>query len=89
MVYFSNVKANLKKDYSIAIELLYRLRINAGITQKQLSETLDVPQSFVSKVETGERKINIIELNEICKALGSNILEFVTVLEKEINETKR
>jgi transcriptional regulator with XRE-family HTH domain len=89
MVYFSNVKANLKKDYSIAIELLYRLRINAGITQSQLAKVLNVPQSFVSKVETGERRINIIELNEICKALGSNIIEFVTVLEKELNETKR
>ncbi len=89
MVYFSNVKANLKKDYSIAIELLYRLRINAGITQSQLAKILSVPQSFVSKVETGERRINIIELNEICKALGSSIIEFVTVLEKELNETKR
>jgi len=89
MVYFSNVKANLKKDYSIAIELLYRLRINAGITQSQLSEVLKVPQSFVSKVETGEREINIIELKEICKALGSDIVEFVTVLEQELNETKR
>jgi len=89
MVYFSNVKANLKKDYSIAIELLYRLRINAGITQSQLAKILNVPQSFVSKVETSERRLNIIELNEICKALGSSIIEFVTVLEKELNETKR
>jgi transcriptional regulator with XRE-family HTH domain len=82
------VKANLKKDYLVVTELLYRLRTNAGITQTELANALQMPQSFISKIETGERKINIIELNELCKALGSNIVEFVTVLEKEINETK-
>lgn len=88
MIYFSKVKANLKKDYLVITELLYRLRTNAGITQMQLSEILNVPQSFVSKIETGERRIDLIELKVICNALGSNLVEFATMFEKELNETK-
>ncbi len=79
----------VSKKYNLAItELLYRLRANAGITQQQLSAILNVPQSYISKVETGERRIDLIELREICKALNSNLIEFVTMLEKELNETK-
>lgn len=87
-IYFSEVKFNLKKDYLVLIELIYRLRTNAGITQVELSEILDVPQSFISKIETGERRVDLIELKAICNALGSNLKEFVTMLEKELNEAQ-
>jgi transcriptional regulator with XRE-family HTH domain len=82
------VKANLKKDYLVVTELLYRLRINAGITQLQLAKLLDVPQSYVSKIETGERRIDVVELKEFCKVLNSDLTEFVAMLEKDLNETK-
>lgn len=82
------MKANLKKDYLVVTELLYRLRINAGITQLQLAKLLNVPQSYISKIETGERRIDIVELKEFCKVLNSNLLEFVVMLEKDLNETK-
>ena len=79
----------ISKKYNLVVtELLYRLRTNAGITQQQLSVTLNVPQSYISKIETGERRIDLIELREICHALNSNLIEFVTMLEKELNEAK-
>jgi len=81
------VKSNPKKYYLVVTELLYRLRTNSGLTQKALSEKLNVPQSYISKIETGERRIDLIELREICSALGSNLVEFSTMLEKDINET--
>lgn len=70
----------------VITELLYRLRINAGLTQTQLADILKVPQSYISKVESGERRIDIIELREVCLALNSNIVEFTIMLEKELNE---
>jgi transcriptional regulator with XRE-family HTH domain len=88
MIYFSNVNANQKKNYLIVTELLYRLRVNSGLTQMQLASSLKVSQSYISKVETGERRVNLIELHDICIALNSNLTEFVTMFEKEINETK-
>jgi len=62
--------------------------MGAGITQQQLSVILNVPQSYISKIETGERRIDLIELREICKALNSNLIEFVTMLEKELDEAQ-
>jgi transcriptional regulator with XRE-family HTH domain len=82
------VKNNPKKYYLIVTELLYRLRINSGLTQQELAAKLNNPQSYVSKIETGERRIDLIELREICKALNSNLVEFTTMLEKELNETE-
>ena len=56
------------------------------MTQIQLARVLNLPQSFISKIETGERRIDIIELQMICRALNSNLIEFATMLEKETNE---
>lgn len=82
------MKNNPKKYYLVVTELLYRLRINSGLTQQELAAKLNSPQSYISKIETGERRIDLIELREICKALNSNIVEFATMLEKELNETE-
>lgn len=82
------MKLIAKKYNFVIIELLYRLRLSAGITQQQLSDILKVPQSYISKIETGERRIDLIELREICRALNSDLIEFVVMLEKELNETQ-
>lgn len=50
---------------------LKTLRKNAGLSQVQLAEKLNKPQSFVSKYENGERQLRIIELQDVCKACGS------------------
>jgi transcriptional regulator with XRE-family HTH domain len=55
------------------IEFVARLR-NArkarNLSQKELGELLNKPQSFVSKVETCERRLDVIEAAEWCVALG-------------------
>jgi len=58
------------------------------MTQKQLADQLNLPQSYISKVETGERRIDIIELREICRMLNSNLIEFTMMIEKELDEAK-
>lgn len=55
------------------LEIITRLRLarkTQGVMQKDLADRLSVPQSFVSKYETGERRLDIIELLDICSALG-------------------
>ena len=64
--------------------LLRQIRTDAGFTQAEVAERLGVPQSFVSKYESGERRLDILELKEVCQALGSSLLDFVRRLEKEI-----
>jgi transcriptional regulator with XRE-family HTH domain len=56
--------------------LLSTIRRERGFTQAQLAEKLHKPQSFISKFENGERRIDYIELRSICRALGVSISEF-------------
>lgn len=54
-------------------ELLRRLtevRTNAGLTQQELARRLRRHQSFVAKYEGGERRIEVVEFIQICRAIG-------------------
>lgn len=64
--------------------LLREVRADAGLTQAELADKLGVPQSVVSKYESGERRLDILELREICRGLNLSLLDFVRRLEKEI-----
>lgn len=63
--------------------LLREARNDAGLTQVELSEILGKPQSYVSKVELGERRIDFIETIDFCEACGADIKK----LEKELKNS--
>ncbi len=54
------------------IGFIASVRKAAGITQVELAEWLGKPQSFVSKVERGERRLDVIEFCQVAEALGHN-----------------
>lgn len=56
--------------YDLLRETLVRARREAGLTQAELAIRLAKPQSYVSKIERGERRIDIVELIDISRALG-------------------
>ncbi|MBU0718335.1 MAG: helix-turn-helix domain-containing protein [Planctomycetes bacterium] len=58
-------------------EFLRELRNAAGLRQVDLAARLQEPQSFVSKYESGERRLDFIEVFEVCKALGITLTDFV------------
>jgi transcriptional regulator with XRE-family HTH domain len=51
-------------------ELLVEARRKAGLTQIELAQKLSKPQSFVSKYELGERRLDVVEFLEVAEALG-------------------
>ena len=63
--------------------LLRTVRSEVGLTQAEVADRLEVPQSFVSKYESGERRLDLIELKQICKALKISLVDFVRRFEKE------
>ena len=65
--------------------LLRSVRVEAGLTQSEVAERLDLPQSFVSKYESGERRLDLVELRQICKALKISLGDFIRRFEKEIS----
>ncbi len=63
------------------LSLLRQMRVDAGLRQADLARKLQQPQSFVSKYESGERRVDILELRDICCAVGVSLAEFVRRLE--------
>ena len=57
-------------SYQTLLALIRDLRERAGVTQLALAESLGNTQTFISKIERGERRIDVVELIEICEALG-------------------
>ena len=50
------------EDYESLVERLRKAREEAGLTQEEVAEVFGRPQSFLSKVESGERRIDPVEL---------------------------
>ena len=65
-------------------EAIKEVRVKSGLTQVLLAKKLKKPQSFVSKYETGERKLDFVEVVEICKVCGISIKEFEKFYSKNI-----
>lgn len=66
--------------------LLRKARERAGRTQRQVAQRLGKPQSYVSKVETCERRADYVELLEMCRAVGAQLGE---VTPKEFRDLLR
>lgn len=64
-------------------DLLRQVRRDAGITQKELAKKLGKPQSYVSKAEMGERRLDFIETMDYCAACGVSLDVLVTGLTGE------
>jgi transcriptional regulator with XRE-family HTH domain len=58
--------------YKRFLRLVKSMRLDAGLTQKQLAEKLAKPQTYVSKSENGERRLDLIEWLAFCKACGQD-----------------
>jgi transcriptional regulator with XRE-family HTH domain len=60
------------------------MRVESGLTQVDLAERIERDQTFVSKYESGQRRLDALELREICQAIGITLEEFARRLEKAL-----
>ena len=70
------------RDYVNLRSLLVQAREAAELTQVELSDRLGRPQSFVSKYENGERRLDVIEFVQVCNALGISPCSILNKLRK-------
>lgn len=66
-----------RPQYAIFREMLIRTRLSSGLSQVKVAERLGKPQSYVSKVERGERRLDMTEFVEFADALGIDITTFI------------
>lgn len=64
-------------EYQLVIKTLRDARIARGMTQESLARMLERPQSFVAKVESGERRLDVVEFVRIARLLGVDPREIV------------
>ena len=60
--------------YRALVEALRQAREAAGLTQADVAARLGAYASFVSKVESGERRLDVVELADLCKAIGIGLV---------------
>ncbi len=64
-------------DYQLFISALRDSRVRANITQQELADRINNTQTFISKVERGERRLDLVETIEICEALAISPSAFI------------
>jgi transcriptional regulator with XRE-family HTH domain len=74
-------KALYERSYAAFTDLLKEERRKAGLTQAMLAKKLRRPQSYVSKYERGDRRLDVIEFLEIARAIKFDPNEFVQKLD--------
>jgi ribosome-binding protein aMBF1 (putative translation factor) len=63
-------------------DLLREVRLAGGLTQVELAARIEKDQAYVSRYENGQRRLDVLEVREICQAIGITLEEFVKRLEK-------
>ena len=77
-------KSTHTREYTIFLRCLRDARLRAGLTQEEIAERLGETQSFVSKCERGERRLDLVEARAFCQAIGLAFPRFVAALDREI-----
>jgi transcriptional regulator with XRE-family HTH domain len=72
--------------YQVLIDCLRAARQSSNVTQVELASRLGTDQSYVSKYERAERRLDIIEVRSICKALGISFTGFISSFETELRK---
>lgn len=67
-------------EYAKLIEWLKEARAERGLTMRELAVELDVPHSYVGKIEQCERKLDVLEYVRYCEALGVDPKRGVSIL---------
>ena len=67
------------KEYAYFVERLKQARSEASLTQAQVAKKLKRPQSYISFVETGQQRVDVVELQRFAKLYGKEITYFFLI----------
>ena len=66
-----------RQRYRAFLKKMKEARLQAGLTQVAVAKEIGKPQSFVSKIESGERRVDVVELKELAVLYGKPFSDFV------------
>lgn len=65
------------KEYAEIIERLKKARLEASLRQEDVAKKLDRPQSYISRVESGEYRLDVIEIKKLAKIYKKDVNYFL------------
>ena len=71
------IKSTYSREYRDIIELLKKARVGLGLTQQEVAKKLAKPQSYVSKIESGERRLDVAEIKKFADIYKKNVSFFI------------
>jgi transcriptional regulator with XRE-family HTH domain len=74
-----------RKQQKALLSVLRQLRREAGLRQVDMAQKLGKPQAFVSYYESGARRLDLLELRQVCEVLGISLVAFVRKFESLLN----
>jgi len=77
-------KTAYSRRQKVLTALLRGARSEARLRQADVAARLGTPQSFVSKYESGERRLDVPELDQVCSALGISLGELIRRYEEAL-----
>jgi transcriptional regulator with XRE-family HTH domain len=80
-------KSAFSPQYERFRALLVQARKGAGLTQYDLAQRLERPQSYVSKYENGERRLDLIEFLNLAAVLNIDVVTFIEALQQSQPDT--
>ena len=82
-------KSTFSSEYTVFRLTLKDIRLRSNVTQTDLAARLGRPQSYVSKFEAGERRLDVIETMAICDAIGVPFADFVSEFTARLRDKQK
>ena len=79
-----STKSKLAADLVILGQVLVRAREARGLKQSEVAEALGLPPSYLSKVEKGNRRLDVVELIRIAEAMGADPAAIIRDLQQAL-----
>lgn len=79
-------KTLFRAEYRILLSLLRSARQAAGVTQEDAAIKLEIPRSTVTKWETGQQRIDVLEFWSFCEVIGVDPLVLLADYRTQINQ---
>ena len=79
-----STKFKLAGELKVLGEVLTRVREREGLKQSEVAERLGLPASYLSKVESGTRRLDVIELIQIAEAMDVEAAELIREVQKAL-----
>lgn len=80
----TSTKAKLSEELVVLGRVIRDARERRGLKQMEVAARLDLPASYLSKIEKGTRRVDVIELIRIAEAIGTDPADLITEVRRAI-----